>query len=78
MDAITSPPEPRNEPVRSYAPHSAERASLEARLKELARNASLDGVRSAAATAWARHARRRRRAAPAFDGSRDDGPGDPG
>ena len=36
MDAITSPPEPRNEPVRSYAPHSAERASLEARLKELA------------------------------------------
>ncbi|MGZ4617698.1 MAG: L-glutamate gamma-semialdehyde dehydrogenase [Frankiaceae bacterium] len=35
MDAITAPPEPRNEPVRSYAPHSAERASLEARLKEI-------------------------------------------
>ncbi|MGZ6840345.1 MAG: L-glutamate gamma-semialdehyde dehydrogenase, partial [Frankiaceae bacterium] len=36
MDAITSPPEPRNEPVRRYAPDSAERASLETRLKELA------------------------------------------
>ena len=36
MDAITSPPEPRNEPVRGYAPDSAERASLETRLKELA------------------------------------------
>ena len=35
MDAIIAPPEPRNEPVRSYAPHSAERASLEARLKEI-------------------------------------------
>ena len=36
MDAITAPPEPRNEPVRNYAPHTAERACLEARLKELA------------------------------------------
>ena len=35
MDAVTSVPLPVNEPVRSYAPGSAERASLEARLKEL-------------------------------------------
>jgi len=33
MDAVTSPPVPTNEPVRSYAPGSAERASLEAALK---------------------------------------------
>jgi 1-pyrroline-5-carboxylate dehydrogenase len=32
MDAQLSVPVPRNEPVRSYAPGSAERASLEARL----------------------------------------------
>jgi 1-pyrroline-5-carboxylate dehydrogenase len=36
LDAVTVPPLPVNEPVRSYAPGSAERASLEARLKELA------------------------------------------
>jgi 1-pyrroline-5-carboxylate dehydrogenase len=36
MDAVTSVPLPSNEPVRSYAPGSAERASLERRLAELA------------------------------------------
>ena len=36
MDAVTAPPPPRNEPVRNYPPGSAERASLEARIKELA------------------------------------------
>ncbi|MDQ1689171.1 MAG: 1-pyrroline-5-carboxylate dehydrogenase [Frankiaceae bacterium] len=36
MDASTSVPRPINEPVRGYAPGSAERSSLEARLKELA------------------------------------------
>ncbi len=36
MDAVTAPPPPRNETVRNYAPGSAERASLEARIKELA------------------------------------------
>ncbi len=36
MDAITSVPKPINEPVRTYAPGSAERSSLEGRLKELA------------------------------------------
>ena len=36
MDAVITVPEPRNEPVRSYAPGSPERAALEARLKELA------------------------------------------
>jgi 1-pyrroline-5-carboxylate dehydrogenase len=35
LDATTVVPLPVNEPVRSYAPGSAERASLEARLKEL-------------------------------------------
>jgi len=35
VDAVTSVPLPVNEPVRSYAPGSPERASLEARLKEL-------------------------------------------
>jgi 1-pyrroline-5-carboxylate dehydrogenase len=35
MDALTSVPIPINEPVRSYAPGSAERASLETRLKEI-------------------------------------------
>jgi 1-pyrroline-5-carboxylate dehydrogenase len=35
MDAVTSPPQPVNEPTRGYAPGSAERASLEARVKEL-------------------------------------------
>ena len=36
MDAVTSTPVPVNEPIRAYAPGSAERASLEAKLKELA------------------------------------------
>ena len=36
MDAVSHVPVPRNEPVREYAPRSAERASLEQRLKELA------------------------------------------
>ena len=36
MDAVTQVPTPINEPVRGYAPGSPERATLEARLKELA------------------------------------------
>jgi 1-pyrroline-5-carboxylate dehydrogenase len=36
MDAVTTVPVPVNEPVKSYAPGSPERARLEARLKELA------------------------------------------
>jgi 1-pyrroline-5-carboxylate dehydrogenase len=36
MDAITRVPLPANEPVHGYAPGSAERARLEAKLKELA------------------------------------------
>ncbi|OZM70323.1 1-pyrroline-5-carboxylate dehydrogenase [Amycolatopsis antarctica] len=36
MESITQPPAPRNEPVRDYAPGSAERASLQAKLAELA------------------------------------------
>ncbi|SOE02504.1 L-glutamate gamma-semialdehyde dehydrogenase [Blastococcus haudaquaticus] len=36
MDAVTRVPAPRNEPVLSYAPGSAERAELESRLKALA------------------------------------------
>jgi 1-pyrroline-5-carboxylate dehydrogenase len=36
MDAVFSVPEPRNEPVRNYAPGSAERESLQRRLGELA------------------------------------------
>ncbi|HEX6969980.1 MAG TPA: L-glutamate gamma-semialdehyde dehydrogenase [Micromonosporaceae bacterium] len=36
MDAVFSVPEPRNEPVRSYAPGSPERDSLQRRLQELA------------------------------------------
>jgi 1-pyrroline-5-carboxylate dehydrogenase len=35
VDAVTSPPLPVNEPIRTYAPGSPERASLEAKLKEL-------------------------------------------
>jgi 1-pyrroline-5-carboxylate dehydrogenase len=35
MDAITEVPAPRNEPVLSYAPGSAERGAIEAKLKEL-------------------------------------------
>jgi 1-pyrroline-5-carboxylate dehydrogenase len=36
MDAFVTVPEPRNEPVRGYAPGSAERMSLRRRLAELA------------------------------------------
>ncbi|WP_117214425.1 L-glutamate gamma-semialdehyde dehydrogenase [Allorhizocola rhizosphaerae] len=36
MDAVTTVPDPRNEPVHTYAPGTAERASLEKRLRELA------------------------------------------
>src|ERR1700753_1503835 len=36
MDAVTNVPPPVNEPVRTYAPGSPERAGLEARVKELA------------------------------------------
>ncbi|MFN2537218.1 MAG: aldehyde dehydrogenase family protein, partial [Mycobacteriales bacterium] len=54
LDAITSVPSPANEPVRSYAPGSAERVSLEARLKELAAEridlpTTIDGVSALAA-----------------------------
>ena len=35
LDAVTTPPVPLNEPIRGYGPGSPERASLEARLKEL-------------------------------------------
>ncbi|NVI88596.1 L-glutamate gamma-semialdehyde dehydrogenase [Actinomadura sp. BRA 177] len=35
MDAVTNVPVPVNEPVKGYAPGSAERAVLEARIKEL-------------------------------------------
>jgi 1-pyrroline-5-carboxylate dehydrogenase len=35
VDAVTNVPPPVNEPVRSYAPGSPERASLEVRLQEL-------------------------------------------
>ncbi|GGK15491.1 1-pyrroline-5-carboxylate dehydrogenase [Pilimelia terevasa] len=36
MDAVIAVPEPRNEPVRDYAPGSAQQASLAARLRTLA------------------------------------------
>jgi 1-pyrroline-5-carboxylate dehydrogenase len=36
MDAATNVPVPANEPIRSYAPGSRERAALESRVKELA------------------------------------------
>ena len=35
--AIALPPEPRNEPVKDYAPGSPERAELQQRLRELER-----------------------------------------
>ncbi|RAY14304.1 1-pyrroline-5-carboxylate dehydrogenase [Actinomadura craniellae] len=35
MDAVTNVPAPANEPVKGYAPGSAERTALEARIKEL-------------------------------------------
>ncbi|MFB4297068.1 L-glutamate gamma-semialdehyde dehydrogenase [Actinomadura sp. NTSP31] len=42
MDAVTTVPTPANEPVRGYAPGSAERARLEAKLAELAAAAPAD------------------------------------
>src|SRR5262245_25093412 len=36
MDALFVTPEPRNEPVRDYAPGSPERAGIERKLAELA------------------------------------------
>ena len=36
MDAVTRVPVPYNEPVRQYQPGSADRASLEAKIKDLA------------------------------------------
>ena len=36
MDAITHPPSPQNEPVRTYAPGSAEQTSLAAALEDMA------------------------------------------
>jgi 1-pyrroline-5-carboxylate dehydrogenase len=36
LDAVTNVPGPANEPVRTYAPGSADRAALENRIKELA------------------------------------------
>ena len=54
LDAITTVPTPVNEPIRQYAPGTAERASLEARLKELASDpveltSTIDGVEQPAA-----------------------------
>ena len=42
MNGVTTVPEPSNEPVRSYAPGSAHRTSLEARLAELAGGPAID------------------------------------
>jgi 1-pyrroline-5-carboxylate dehydrogenase len=42
MDAVPSVPIPVNEPVRSYAPGSLERVSLEAKLKELGTASPVD------------------------------------
>ena len=42
MDAVTTVPTPVNEPVRGYAPGSAERARLEAKLTELTAAAPID------------------------------------
>ncbi|HEX7660625.1 MAG TPA: L-glutamate gamma-semialdehyde dehydrogenase [Pseudonocardiaceae bacterium] len=38
MDAVTTVPVPRNEPVHDYAPGSAERASIQAELQELTKS----------------------------------------
>ncbi|GAA1164136.1 L-glutamate gamma-semialdehyde dehydrogenase [Kribbella jejuensis] len=42
MDAVTAVPTPANEPVKGYAPGSAERASLEAKLKDFTAAGSID------------------------------------
>ena len=54
MDAVTSTPAPRNEPVRSYGPHTDERESLIRTLAELADQRTelamtIDGVQRMAA-----------------------------
>src|SRR4030088_3058864 len=42
MDAVTAVPTPVNETVRSYAPGSPERVSLEAKLKEFNAASAID------------------------------------
>ncbi len=42
MDAVTSPPAPRNEPIKDYAPGSPERAELQAKLQELTDQGPID------------------------------------
>ncbi|RKS71781.1 delta-1-pyrroline-5-carboxylate dehydrogenase [Actinomadura pelletieri DSM 43383] len=42
MDAVTTVPTPENEPVRGYAPGSAERTRLEGKLAELTAQAPID------------------------------------
>lgn len=42
MDAVTAVPTPANEPVKGYAPGSAERASVEAKLKEFNAAGAID------------------------------------
>ncbi|RFS84956.1 L-glutamate gamma-semialdehyde dehydrogenase [Actinomadura spongiicola] len=42
MDAVTKVPTPENEPVRGYAPGSAERTRLEAKIAELTEQAPID------------------------------------
>ncbi|WP_033291620.1 L-glutamate gamma-semialdehyde dehydrogenase [Amycolatopsis jejuensis] len=42
MDAVTQTPAPKNEPVRTYAPGSAERAELEGALKKLGQAGPVD------------------------------------
>ncbi|QWF76866.1 L-glutamate gamma-semialdehyde dehydrogenase [Amycolatopsis sp. CA-230715] len=42
MDAVTQTPAPKNEPVRDYAPGSAERAELEGALKRLGSEGPID------------------------------------
>jgi 1-pyrroline-5-carboxylate dehydrogenase len=42
MDAVSAVPDPRNEPVRTYAPDSPERESLRRRLADLATDGPLD------------------------------------
>ena len=57
FDAVTTVPVPANEPVKSYAPGSPERAALEAKIKELSGEAvdltmTVGGVQRMAAGEW--------------------------
>ena len=57
FDAVTSVPVPANEPVKSYAPGSPERAALETKIKELSGEAvdltmTVGGVQRMAAGEW--------------------------